>query len=205
MSFDVFISYAHQDRPIAFAACAIIEKAGIRCWIAPRDIAPGAEYATALIDALEHCKALVLIFSGSANESPHIRREVERAVSRGVPLIPVRIGGHPHETPPLKFFVSEALARSRGRWSGISNSSVLDRGEAPIPARPEPAPVDAAASAARARALFRARWAAGVWLGIGGVLCLLAALTRDTPDLLLGIAVYEAVMHLLIFETCRAT
>ena len=206
MSFDVFISYAHQDRPIAFAACAIIENAGIRCWIAPRDIAPGAEYATALIEALENCKALVLIFSGSANESPHIRREAERAVSRGVPLIPVRIEDiQPNSA--LKFFVSSVhwldalsppLERHFEQLAGTLRA-VLDRGEAAVPARVDPVPVGSIVSGARARALFRARWAAGVWLGIGGVLCLLAALTYDTPDLLLGIAVY-GLSYLLIFR-----
>ena len=104
MAFDVFLSYAHEDKPVADAACAVIEKAGIRCWIAPRDIAPGADYATALMEALDHCKALVLIFSGRANESPHIRREVERAVSRGIPLIPVRVENI-EPNAALKYFV----------------------------------------------------------------------------------------------------
>jgi hypothetical protein len=206
MSFDVFISYAHQDRPIAFAACAIIENAGIRCWIAPRDIAPGAEYATALIEALESCKALVLIFSGSANESPHIRREVERAVSRGVPLIPVRIEDI-QPNAALKFFVSSVhwldalsppLERHFEHLAGALRA-VLDKGEPAGAARADAPPIDNIVSGARARAVFRARCAAGVWLGIGGVLCLLAALTRDTPDLLLGIAVY-GLSYLLIFR-----
>ena len=104
MAFEVFLSYAHEDKPVADAACAIIEKAGIRCWIAPRDIAPGADYATALMEALDHCKALVLIFSRRANESPHIRREVERAVSRGIPLIPVRVENI-EPNAALKYFV----------------------------------------------------------------------------------------------------
>jgi hypothetical protein len=41
MEFDVFISYSHQDKPTADAACATLEAEGIRCWIAPRDVAPG--------------------------------------------------------------------------------------------------------------------------------------------------------------------
>jgi hypothetical protein len=104
MAFDVFISYAHDDKPVADAACALLEKSDIRCWIAPRDISPGVDYATALMEALDSCKALVLIFSGCANESPHIRREVERAVSRGVPLIPVRIENI-EPTAALRYFV----------------------------------------------------------------------------------------------------
>jgi hypothetical protein len=91
MAFDVFISYSSKDKTTADATCASLENAGIRCWIAPRDIRPGSEYGEALVDALDHCRALILIFSASANTSPQIRREVERVVSRGKPVVPLRI------------------------------------------------------------------------------------------------------------------
>jgi TIR domain len=41
MNFDAFISYSANDKVIADAACATLERAGIRCWIAPRDVVPG--------------------------------------------------------------------------------------------------------------------------------------------------------------------
>jgi hypothetical protein len=41
---------------------------------------------------------MVLIFSSSANASRQIHREIERAVSKGVPIIPVRI----EDIPPTK-------------------------------------------------------------------------------------------------------
>ena len=52
---------------------------------------PGTEWGSAIVRALDDCRVLVLIFSSNANESPQIRREVERAVSKGIPVIPVRI------------------------------------------------------------------------------------------------------------------
>jgi hypothetical protein len=91
MSFDAFISYPHQDKAVADAACATLEAAGIRCWIAPRDVEPGAEWAGAIVDAIDHCRVMVLIFSSSANQSKQIRREVQRAFDREVPVIPLRI------------------------------------------------------------------------------------------------------------------
>ena len=90
-SFDVFISYSHVDKATADATCATLEQAGIRCWIAPRDITPGDEWGAAIVKAIDQCRAMVLIFSSSANSSKQIRREVERAVNGGVPIIPVRI------------------------------------------------------------------------------------------------------------------
>src|SRR5262245_17824148 len=91
MKFDVYISYSHIAESTADAACAALEAAGVRVWIAPRDIVPGREWGAALIEAIDNCRMMVLIFSASANESPQIRREVERAVSKGVPIIPFRI------------------------------------------------------------------------------------------------------------------
>lgn len=91
MAHDAFISYSHVDKTTADAACATLEKAGIRCWIAPRDITPGAEWGAAIVNAIDHCRVIVVIFSSSANGSPQIRREVERAINAGVPVVPVRI------------------------------------------------------------------------------------------------------------------
>jgi hypothetical protein len=91
MDFDDFISHSVKDKPTADAACAVLERSGIRCWIAPRDIRAGGEYAAAIIDAIGRCRVMVLIFSSSSNDSVQIRREIERAVSKGVPIVPVRI------------------------------------------------------------------------------------------------------------------
>ena len=91
MSFDVFISYSSKDKTTADAACAALEATQVRCWIAPRDIAPGADWGASIIEALDRCRVMVLIFSASANDSAQIRNEVVHAVQRGVPVIPVRI------------------------------------------------------------------------------------------------------------------
>jgi hypothetical protein len=69
----------------------MLEGAGVRCWIAPRDIRAGGEYGAAIIEAIDQCRVMVLIFSSSANESNQVHREIERAVSKGVPIVPVRL------------------------------------------------------------------------------------------------------------------
>src|SRR5271168_534455 len=91
VSFDAFISYASKDKIVADAVCARLEAAGIRCWIAPRDIVAGTSYGEAIIDAIHGAKVMVLVFSSSANASGHIPKEVERAVSSGVAILPFRI------------------------------------------------------------------------------------------------------------------
>jgi TIR domain len=88
---DVLISYSKKDKQWADAACSVLESRGIRCWIAPRDIIAGTEWGAAIIAGIDECKAMVLIFSADANESPQVRREVERAFSKGLTIIPCRI------------------------------------------------------------------------------------------------------------------
>jgi len=53
MKFDAFISYSSKDKTAADAACAMLEAAGVRCWIAPRDVRPGLEYGAAIIEAID--------------------------------------------------------------------------------------------------------------------------------------------------------
>jgi hypothetical protein len=91
MAHDVFISYASEDKTVADAVCAMIESQGVRCWIAPRDVLPGVAYGEAIIDAIHGSRIMVLIFSSKANASPHIPKEIERAASRGVAVLPFRI------------------------------------------------------------------------------------------------------------------
>lgn len=91
MPHDVFISYSSIDKAAAFAACGTFEGAGIRCWIAPRDVAAGAEWAEEIINAIESARIMVLIFSSNSNESRQVRREIELAVSRGLTIMPLRL------------------------------------------------------------------------------------------------------------------
>jgi hypothetical protein len=105
MAHDVFISYASKDKPTADAACAMLEQRGIRCWIAPRDMLPGADWGAAIIDAINDARAFVLVFSSHANASQQIKREVERAVNKGIPIIPVRIEDVA-PTKTLEYFIS---------------------------------------------------------------------------------------------------
>lgn len=87
----VFVSYSQADRRLAFELVDFLEAKGVGCWIAPRDIAPSAEWAAEIIDAISTARLLVLVFSRSSNESPQVRREIERAVHKRVPVIAFRI------------------------------------------------------------------------------------------------------------------
>jgi len=91
MGHDVFISHSSKNKVFADAVCAALERNAIRCWVAPRDILLGASWAKSILKAIEGSRLMVLVFSGHAQTSEHIRREVERAVHNGIPVAPIRI------------------------------------------------------------------------------------------------------------------
>lgn len=102
---DVFISHSSHDKPIADAACAALESAGLTCWIAPPNITPGADWSAAIIEGIESSRLFVLVFTDHANRSPHVLREVERAVAKGIPIVPFRVENLA-PTKGLEFFIS---------------------------------------------------------------------------------------------------
>ncbi len=105
MAHDAFISYSSHDKVVADAACALLESRGIRCWIAPRDVTPGMDWGSEIIDAINGARVMVLVYSASANESGQIRREVERGVHKGIPIVPFRIEDVPM-SKSLEYFIS---------------------------------------------------------------------------------------------------
>jgi hypothetical protein len=90
MSADVFISHSNKDKTIAEAICHQLEANGVRCWIAPRDIQFGSDWTEGITKGISSCKIFVLVFSDSANASDHVRREVAKAFSLGLAVIPFR-------------------------------------------------------------------------------------------------------------------
>src|SRR5688572_28634961 len=107
MTHDVFISHSSKDRAAAEAALAALERAGHRCWIAPRDIVPGQEYGEAIVDGIRASRLFLLVLSASSVDSPQVRRETERAANADIPIIPFRIEDV-QPSKSLEYFISSA-------------------------------------------------------------------------------------------------
>src|SRR5207249_2622182 len=105
MAHDVFVSHSVKDKAVADAIVARLEGDSVTCWIAPRDVVPGADWGESIIDAIESSRIMILIFSRNADASPQIKREVERAVNKGVYIIPFRVDDIP-PTKSLEYFIS---------------------------------------------------------------------------------------------------
>jgi TIR domain len=95
---DVFISFSRQDMGAADRVCEALEASGLRCWMAHRDIAPGRGYLGPVLEAADHCRAVLLLASShTATSNSYV---MERSARRGVPIIWLTMD---HATPPAEF------------------------------------------------------------------------------------------------------
>ncbi|MGO9561182.1 MAG: TIR domain-containing protein [Candidatus Korobacteraceae bacterium] len=113
----VFISYASQDKGVADAVCQALEKAGVACWIAPRDVVLGGSYAGEIVHAIDATRLLILILSKNSVESKHVLREVERASSKGHSVVGFKIDMAPISAD-LEYFLNTS------QWLDASGTGV---------------------------------------------------------------------------------
>ena len=167
----VFISYASQDKATADAICESLEKEGIGCWMAPRDVTPGEFYADAIVRALNEAQVLLLVLTEHAANSPHVLREVERTSSKRHPIISLRIGAVALP-PALEYFLSSS------HWLDANGSAVKESFPKLIAAAKRMAAIASAdtslhaeASAPRPNAVAkRTRWLFGSIVVVAGLL-----------------------------------
>ncbi len=113
----VFISYASQDVAIANSVVDALERGGIPCWIAPRDVVPGEFYADAIVRAIDLARATVLVLSQQSVASLHVMREVERASSKRRRVISFRTDRAPLPAA-LEYFLNTS------HWLDASTTGV---------------------------------------------------------------------------------
>jgi len=95
VSHEVFISYAVEDETVAAEISRALEARGIRCWYASRDVPYGLDFEEPIIDAISGSRLMIVVISPQANNSPHVKREVQYACSEDtkVPILPFLIKG----------------------------------------------------------------------------------------------------------------
>lgn len=147
MAHDVFVSHSAKDKTVAQTVVAELEEESIGCWVAPRDVVPGADWGESIINAIESSRIMVLIFSRNANDSSQIKREVERAVDKNVYIIPFRIDDI-EPTKSLEYFISTAQwmdafpppVEQHLDFLAKTVKAILAGRPPPLPPAPPPAP-----------------------------------------------------------------
>lgn len=88
---DLFISHSSADVKVARELRAVLESAGYTCWLAPDDVIGTGTWTEQILAAIEACRAAVVLVSSTANRSVHVSREVNLALGRERPVLPIRI------------------------------------------------------------------------------------------------------------------
>ena len=87
----VFISHEKSDDGLAHEIRSYLEAGGFECWMAPDDIRGPLPWPEQISNAIDSCDVMLVVVSAHANGSPHVSREVDLAVEKGKPLLPVRV------------------------------------------------------------------------------------------------------------------
>jgi len=119
---DIFISYVEEDSATASGLADELRKQHLSTWMYEEDGVPGISHLTQVFEAIESCRALVLIASTTSVKAKNVIREVEAAHDRDKMIIPVRLG-LTHD----QFTASSTILRMA---TGTAVSSSLD-GRAP--------------------------------------------------------------------------
>ena len=85
---EIFISYSTVDTVQAETVRNVLEKNGLSCWMAPRDIPGGSNYTKEIPIAIRNCKVFVLILSSNAQSSHWVLKELDSAVNCGKVILP---------------------------------------------------------------------------------------------------------------------
>ena len=101
----VFISYAYLNKDLANDVVQKLESNGVACWYAPRNIAPGQEWVTAINDAIEEASIFLLLYTEQSNESRQVANEVALAFNAGKILLPLRMSEVPMSNE-IKYYMT---------------------------------------------------------------------------------------------------
>ncbi|GAB4573327.1 MAG: hypothetical protein Kow0077_15360 [Anaerolineae bacterium] len=87
----VFVSYARKDAEFVSRLVDDLKQNGIPLWLDRAALQGGAEWLTALENALEDATHLLVVVSTASNRSKFVKKEVLYALEEGKRVIPIRI------------------------------------------------------------------------------------------------------------------
>ncbi len=110
---DVFISHCEKDKEVSIALATALEEALYSTWYYERDSIPGVSYLQQIIDAVEKCRALLLVISVQSMASEQVDMEVVLAHEGAKPIYAVLLGLEHHE-----------FRSKRGTWAAMLRGNV---------------------------------------------------------------------------------
>src|SRR5581483_6755577 len=86
---DIFISYSRKDAAQADELAALLASAGLSCWIDKEGIDLAASWSGEIVDAIDECKAFLVLLSAHSIESVNVVKEVALAAEQKKKILPL--------------------------------------------------------------------------------------------------------------------
>src|SRR6187402_2434136 len=86
---DIFISYSSKDREKAEQLTELLASAGLSVWIDKQGIGAATSWSEEIVNALDACKAFVIMLSPSSIESKNVVRELALAFEKNKKILPL--------------------------------------------------------------------------------------------------------------------
>lgn len=87
----IFISYAHSDRPYVQDLVRDLEETGVEVWIDFNNIKPGEDWDKSVEAALKVCDAMILVLTPRSVESQNVRPEWSYFLELNKPIYPILV------------------------------------------------------------------------------------------------------------------
>ncbi len=102
---DVFVSYSSKDISIVKKFCERLRDEKISYWVAHENATIGVQYATSIVNAIHDGDVFLIFLSSTSNISVHVVNEVNSAIMRNKPIIPIMIG-EVALSPSMEYYLS---------------------------------------------------------------------------------------------------
>src|SRR5258706_5148264 len=86
---DIFISYSSKDKESADQLSELLASAGLSVWIDRSGIDLSASWSKEIVQAIDQCKAFVVLLSPSSNASTNVHKEVSLAAEQKKRILPL--------------------------------------------------------------------------------------------------------------------
>ena len=86
---DIFISYSRKDSEQAELLAEMLGSAGLSCWIDKQGIDVATSWSATIVDAINECKAFIVMLSPSSIESHNVIKEVSLASEKQKKILPL--------------------------------------------------------------------------------------------------------------------
>ena len=114
---DIFISYSRKDSAHALELAEQLRSSGMDVWIDQHGLELASSWSKDIVDAIEQCKAFVLLLSESSLASHNVVKELSIASDSGRNIIPIENNPcSPHQR--FQICTRRVAARSdlRSQW-----------------------------------------------------------------------------------------